>query len=61
MPIARITLQIARPRQQAMDTEEAPRGNAELPAAAAGQEEADKEVMLRMRVDVLNAEHGHLT
>jgi hypothetical protein len=32
-----------------------------LPAAAAGQEEADKEVVLRMRVDVFKPEHGYPT
>jgi hypothetical protein len=30
------------------------------PAAAAGQEEANEEVVLRMRVDVLETEHGNL-
>jgi hypothetical protein len=36
------------------------RGEAELPAAAVGDEEADEEVVLRMRVDVLKTEHGYL-
>jgi hypothetical protein len=31
--------------------------NGELPAAAAGQEEADEEVVLRMGIDGLNFEH----
>jgi hypothetical protein len=30
---------------------------AELPAAAAGDEEADEEVVLRMGIDVLKPEH----
>jgi hypothetical protein len=36
------------------------RGEAELPAAAVGDEEAEEEVVLRMRVDVFKSEHGYL-
>ena len=36
------------------------RGDAKLPAAAVGDEEADEEVVLRMRVDVFKTEHGYL-
>jgi hypothetical protein len=35
----------------------AARGSAKLPAAAAGEEEADEEVVLRMGIDVLKSEH----
>jgi hypothetical protein len=36
------------------------RWGAELPAAAVGDEEAEEEVVLRMRVDVFKSEHGYL-
>ena len=36
------------------------REEVELPAAAVGDEEADEEVVLRMRVDVFKSEHGYL-
>ncbi len=36
------------------------RANGELPAAAAGQKEANEEVVLRVRVHDVNCEHGHL-
>jgi hypothetical protein len=61
VPLARFTLQIAWSCRQAIDIDETPRGNAELPAAAAGDEKADEEVVLRMRIDVLRTEHGYLT
>jgi hypothetical protein len=35
-------------------------GTDESPTAAAGQEEADEKVVLRMRVDVVETEHGGL-
>jgi hypothetical protein len=49
----RVALTLKRPGSRERDARESP-------ASAAGQEEADEEVVLRRRVDVVETEHGNL-